>query len=429
MDRFGDDLTELILQYLTLEDKIRLECVSKQWRRLIYNKQFVIEPVIIHKFNYDYHSHALRYKLPEREMINVVVVNNYKRKSAELVLKTLLKKCPNITKVYIRTEINLEVLSLIGRHCPNIKSLEGLPMTDYTYLTIFRRFSNKLEEVKGINRRNIKPQVVEEYLRHCPNIKQINSTNNRFLPNYDYFPKLEKIETIINRDTTFEEFKIFSEKYSKNMKILDIGLWDMTGEELKTCIECIARFENLKVLRLWIQIDGIEIKEPIDDCLSLIGQKCNKLLKLDLSIDDSVQISDRFFDVFSEFKSIEKLNIDLIFHRVLSGSVECFKHCKQLKHLEIAYYELREDFFANIASFVPKLRSLTIKTLTYHRFSDSFIKPFHSMSNIQTIKHSFIDNTKEWYFGKCLSEVMLSPKAKNVIQINDNCGLVHDIRK
>ena len=41
-DRLGDDLTELILQYLTFEDKVRLECVSKQWRRLIYNKQSVI---------------------------------------------------------------------------------------------------------------------------------------------------------------------------------------------------------------------------------------------------------------------------------------------------------------------------------------------------------------------------------------------------
>ena len=31
-DRLGDDLTELILQYLTFEDKVRLECVSKQWK-------------------------------------------------------------------------------------------------------------------------------------------------------------------------------------------------------------------------------------------------------------------------------------------------------------------------------------------------------------------------------------------------------------
>ena len=41
-DRFGDDLTELIVSYLCFEDKVRLECVSKQWRRLIYQKQIVI---------------------------------------------------------------------------------------------------------------------------------------------------------------------------------------------------------------------------------------------------------------------------------------------------------------------------------------------------------------------------------------------------
>ena len=38
MDRFGDDLSEVILSYLWFEDKIRLECVSKQWRRLVYQQ-------------------------------------------------------------------------------------------------------------------------------------------------------------------------------------------------------------------------------------------------------------------------------------------------------------------------------------------------------------------------------------------------------
>ena len=42
-DRFGDDLTELILSFLWFEDKIRLECVSKQWKRCVFQKQFVIE--------------------------------------------------------------------------------------------------------------------------------------------------------------------------------------------------------------------------------------------------------------------------------------------------------------------------------------------------------------------------------------------------
>ncbi len=37
--RFGDDLCQLLLSYLTIEHKFVSECVSKQWQRLVYNKQ------------------------------------------------------------------------------------------------------------------------------------------------------------------------------------------------------------------------------------------------------------------------------------------------------------------------------------------------------------------------------------------------------
>jgi hypothetical protein len=41
-DRFGDDLCEVLISYLSISDKIRLECVSKQWKNLIFNKQNII---------------------------------------------------------------------------------------------------------------------------------------------------------------------------------------------------------------------------------------------------------------------------------------------------------------------------------------------------------------------------------------------------
>ena len=34
-DRFGDDLTEELLSYLSVEDKIRLQSVAKQWNRCL----------------------------------------------------------------------------------------------------------------------------------------------------------------------------------------------------------------------------------------------------------------------------------------------------------------------------------------------------------------------------------------------------------
>ena len=39
-DRFCDDLSEVILQYLSLEDKLRLECVSKQFQRTVFQRQY-----------------------------------------------------------------------------------------------------------------------------------------------------------------------------------------------------------------------------------------------------------------------------------------------------------------------------------------------------------------------------------------------------
>ena len=195
----------------------------------------------------------------------------------------------------------------------------------------------------------------------------------------------------------------------------------LQSEPLKTCIECIARFENLKELELTIIY--CETVQPIDDCLSLIGQKCNKLLKLDLDIGKTVKISDRFFDVFLHFKALQILKIESNNNTVINGSVESFKHCKQLKELDINYSELREDFFANIASFVPKLQSLNIST--DKEFYDSFINSFHSMKNVQKVKQC-LKNDKNWYFGKHLFKVMLSHNGMNVIRVNDNCGLIID---
>ena len=114
------------------------------------------------------------------------------------------------------------------------------------------------------------------------------------------------------------------------------------------------------------------------------SQKCNKLLKLESIIDNLVPISDRFFDSFSEFKSIKKLKITILKHTNVKSNIKSFKHCKQLIELDMNYRELREDFFANIALFVPKLQSLRIHTKKL--FSDTFINSFHSMKSIRKVE-------------------------------------------
>jgi len=38
-ERFGDDLTEVLLSYISFEDCFQYKCVSKQWKHLLFNKQ------------------------------------------------------------------------------------------------------------------------------------------------------------------------------------------------------------------------------------------------------------------------------------------------------------------------------------------------------------------------------------------------------
>ena len=100
-NRFGDDLTELIVSYLWFEDKVRLECVSKHWRRLVYNKQFVIE---FSDFDSNYNLKSLVRNIGTSE-------KTLNRQALELILK----KCPNITKVIFDLyQLNNNELLLFG---------------------------------------------------------------------------------------------------------------------------------------------------------------------------------------------------------------------------------------------------------------------------------------------------------------------------
>ena len=366
MDRFGDDLTELILQYMELREKIRLECVSKQWMRCVFQKQFVIE--------IDFFT-GWRQKIWDKR--------NRQRLSGEHVLESLLKKCPNVIKVCFSPEVKDNVLSIIGQNCPRLKLIVFSSLVNNNYImTFFRMYGHKIKELNVTEN----CEELEKILIHCPNLKKldIHYYTYQFPEDKEFLPKLEDFYIDIESEDV-NQLKILSDKYSQTMKILDVRLDCLTEEELKTCIKCIARFENLRKLELTFY--PMKTTKPIDDCLSLIGQKCNKLFELVLSIKQEVPITERFFDVFYKFNAIKRLIIELSPNTIINGSVECFKHCEQLIDLDITYPELREDFFANIASFVPKLQFLRISTLK--KFSKTFFNSFKHRKHFQKLDYIY----------------------------------------
>src|SRR5882672_7371031 len=77
-DRFGDDLCSVLLSYLPVDHKLRFECLSTQWQRLVFSRQTHLE-------------------------IDLKILNNikpFKNKSLNLSgFEALLKKCEYITAI------------------------------------------------------------------------------------------------------------------------------------------------------------------------------------------------------------------------------------------------------------------------------------------------------------------------------------------
>ena len=114
MERFGDDLTEQVIQYLWFSDKVMFECLSKQWQRLVFNKQKEIDinsikgknslNLLRKEDNFD-HDFYHNYELDRKKLISV------------------LKKCPNISRVRFLNCKYDQDLDVITDYCRRVTKL------------------------------------------------------------------------------------------------------------------------------------------------------------------------------------------------------------------------------------------------------------------------------------------------------------------
>ena len=108
-DRFGDDLTELILSFLWFEDKIRLECVSKQWKRCVFQRQSVIEIYFMRSHETPNTLNGLFRRIDDE------------RQSDEQRLVSVMKKCQNISTVFLDRRTEREVRKRMRYYYPGVK--------------------------------------------------------------------------------------------------------------------------------------------------------------------------------------------------------------------------------------------------------------------------------------------------------------------
>ena len=133
-DRFCNDLCEVLLQYLPLKYKLRLECVSKQFQRTVFQKQ--CEITLVSSFKTGFLNNEIVYE----NTIEDKASDKHCLKSIE----SLLKKCPNIQSISLDIEYRFlkSIFLLITKYCDYLREFNFFPR-DPNELDLNQEFHRK----------------------------------------------------------------------------------------------------------------------------------------------------------------------------------------------------------------------------------------------------------------------------------------------
>ena len=202
-DRFCDDLSEVLLQFLSLEDRLRLECVSQQFQRTIFQ--------IIDELYLDERRVSVIHKLKQ-------LVKKFQRLDC-------LQKLNGLSIAFMESNFRL-ILSQL-KAFPALKTLKlwaDYPLIDFTFS--FKRF-------KGFS--NI--THLSLYLNLCN-----QSKNEEMLKQIDInLPKLKYLEIRDIFDTTPEGVHQIADILSRLSRLETLKLKFEFGVDFKPIEEQITK--------------------------------------------------------------------------------------------------------------------------------------------------------------------------------------------
>ena len=366
-NRFDDDLSEVLITYLSIEDKFRFECLSKQWQRLVFNKE--------KQLTIDFRSDDQ--KLFTKD--NNWVINSTK-------LESILKKWSNLTAIHLLNDIENkeEVFQLILKYVKHLTKITA-NFADLSETTL-KQFCHKFgSDLKSLKLSSVKGES-KDILRFCPNIEVLDFSY-RFS---DIFGEneilLKRLKKICFRFTSCDEksLHLFVDNYKYTLKTLKVRHSAKTSQEVNGLIGEIARLPKLN--RLVILQSNESVDNSFVEQFSKIGENCRQLSSLEIQLNmNSSDVKYNLFKALNKFESLEKLNLSLISTLESKPFVLTSKMLnKNLTHLTIDGFVCKgipfdDQFFADIDKYLPKLQDLSLDCL------DITDKTFESLSKLSDL--------------------------------------------
>ena len=382
--RFGDDLGEVILSYLSIRDKIRFECLSKQTQTLIYNKQKSI--IISNNYmNYINNSSVNQLLYKSRDYKHLYHIN-------ERQFETLLSKFWSIEDLVIDNYciIDGNILRLIADNCLNLRqftctSIKCLNIRDEDLDYFGQKMSKTLQSIQFDCLQDIQLNRLLHLMKNS--INRVSIENNNFCLRNDFvFLDIEKLCDVSSKKVTtdgcspkmlpklrsiqitcysVEDIQRLADYYSKDLTEIRIRFMSnyLMGNVMNSCLKQLSRFSNIQSLTLLMYNYQKGLISPINEGLLLIGRNCTQLKHFVCEMTKNL-ISGQLFDVFgSGFSSLRTCKVSTTYEEDDSyGTVDGLKNSKQLKHLTLYLKYLSDKHFVNIQTVLPNLRSFKVNT-------------------------------------------------------------------
>ena len=379
MDRLGDDLTELVLSYLSFDNSVRFECVSKQWRRLVYQRQnkLIIDGQFIRK-----KPEGRREPLFRTE-----------------ALESVLKKCPNVTTINIQRGrhklANLDqVLELVIKYCDRLYEFTAISghLSDDLILRFFEKFGPKLKTITFFNPKENLTRF-QTIIQLCPRLESIKSLNLRLLHLFDGKEVLVKSLKSFNYRFSLddiERLEVFVERNKNSLESLSLDMSEHIADDNDHLLyDQLVRLNKLKRLRL--TYEGLHKSAHHANFVNFVGkvaESCPKLIKLDIELyGEDYPIVRQTYKTLPKFEGlkylrficsdIQKTPIDKI------EPLEDFEMKHQV-HLELmcSFAPITDHFFARMSHNMPQLQTIHCENLD---ITDNAIKSLLSLSHLKEI--------------------------------------------
>ncbi|CAG2117317.1 unnamed protein product [Medioppia subpectinata] len=372
MDRFGDDLCALILSYLPLKHRFPLECVSKQFRRKVFESVVNIKirkELFGLKGNTSAHIIGVLERMAEKcPNIQFIDCQNRNGSNALHMFPTISHKFPHLREIYCYLVGNSD------QWLPVLAPLITRVLVNHNYksLTQCHRLSH-LEVV---------------FLSHV-----FDSTSDELLVKNLQLFKFWMIASA-------EEYDRLSRFVSGNQSLKELSIETHVKTSLAEIAKQLSRLPQLRSLGLNIAqgYRMYQLGDSLADSLRTIGVNCKQLKRLSLKCWHYATLNP-----LKDWPQLKRLHLELLETNDWE-LLEPLRHCRRLTHLSLFMYKMGTNYLLDCDKHWPRLQYLYVR----HRDGE------HSYESDIDIR----DTDFEELFSK-------SPKLKN-ITIRENKVLLFE---